>query len=104
VVKLRNALYTRCWGGCGKISVMIDPVDHPIETPTQLRTVEVARNLQRLTARLTAPDRDPMRLHHQLLGAQRDLVAALVDLNAIVGGPALLTATTQRDAVALGAG
>jgi len=28
-----------------------------------------------------------MRLHHQLLGASGTWVAALVDLNAIVGGP-----------------
>ena len=77
---------------------MIDSADHPIETPTQLGSVEIAHNLQRLTDRLAKPDRDPIRLQHQLLGAQRDLVAALVDLNAIVGGPALL-ATTPRDEV-----
>jgi hypothetical protein len=36
------------------------------------------------------PNRDPARLHHQLLHAQQDVVAALIDLNALIGGPAPL--------------
>ncbi|MDT7556638.1 MAG: hypothetical protein QOI68_1108 [Pseudonocardiales bacterium] len=62
----------------------------PIETQVQLRAVEVARNLQRITDQLTVPNRDPARLHHQLLHAQQDVVAALIDLNALIGGPAPL--------------
>ena len=70
---------------------MIDTGD-PIETPAQLRAVEIARNLQRITDQLTVPNRDPARLHRQLLDAQQDVVAALIDLNAIIGGPAPLPA------------
>jgi hypothetical protein len=62
----------------------------PIETPAQLRATEIARNLQRITDQLTTPHRDPARLHRQLLHAQRDVVATLIDLNAIIGGPAPL--------------
>jgi hypothetical protein len=62
----------------------------PIETPAQLRATEIARNLQRITDQLTTPHRDPLRLHRQLLHAQRDVVATLIDLNAIIGGPAPL--------------
>jgi len=51
----------------------------PIETPVQLRAVEIARNLQRITDQLTIPNRDPGRLHHQLLNAQQNVVAALID-------------------------
>jgi hypothetical protein len=80
-------------GWIGHNGYVIDTVG-VIETPAQLRAVEIAGNLQRITDQLTAPDRDPARLHTQLLGAQRDVVAALTDLNAIVGGPALLPSTT----------
>jgi hypothetical protein len=62
----------------------------PIETAAQLRATEIARNLQRITDQLTTPHRDPARLHRQLLHAQRDVVATLIDLNAIIGGPAPL--------------
>jgi hypothetical protein len=67
----------------------------PIETPVQLRAVEIARNLQRITDKLTTPDRDPVQLHRQLLHAQQDVVAALIDLNAIIGGPAPLPTQTR---------
>lgn len=76
---------------------MIDTAD-PIETPAQLRASEIARNLQRITDRLATPDRDPARLHHQLLHAQRDVVATLIDLNAILGGPAPLPAPDAQPA------
>jgi hypothetical protein len=74
----------------------------PIETPVQLRAVEIARNLQRITDKLTVPDRDPAQLHRQLLHAQQDVVAALMDLNAIIGGPAPLPAQ-PRDLYGAGA-
>ena len=73
---------------------MIDPVE-PIETTDQLRAFEIARNLQRITNKLAAPDRDPAQLHRLLLHAQRDVVDALIDLNAIVGCPALLLPRDQ---------
>jgi hypothetical protein len=64
---------------------VIDKAD-PLETSAQLRTVEIARNLQRIIDPLAAPHKDPRRLHRQLLDAQREMVAVLTDLNAIVGG------------------
>ena len=66
---------------------MIDKADS-LETSAQLRTVEIARNLQRIIDPLAAPHKDPRRLHRQLLDAQREVVAVLIDLNAIVGSPA----------------
>jgi hypothetical protein len=68
----------------------------PIETPVQLRAVEIARNLQRITDQLTIPNRDPARLHHQLLNAQQNVVAALIDLNAIIGAPAPLPTANRN--------
>ena len=94
---MRNPPYTWSWVGYGTINNMIDSVDSAIETPEQLGAVEIAGNLRRLVDRLAVPDRDPMRLRRQLLDAQRALVASLIDLNAIVGGPALLAPTGQRD-------
>ena len=66
-----------------------------IETPAQLRVVEIAGNLRRITDHLSAPDRDPHQLHKQLVAAQQDMVASLMDLNAIIGSPAPLPRTTR---------
>jgi hypothetical protein len=66
-----------------------------LETPRQLRAAEIARNLDRITDQLAEPDRDPTRLHHQLLDAQSQLIASLVDLNAMIGSPAPLPSPTR---------
>jgi hypothetical protein len=66
-----------------------------IETPAQLRVAEIAGNLRRITDHLSAPNRDPRQLHEQLLAAQQDVVASLMDLNAIIGSPAPLPHTTH---------
>jgi hypothetical protein len=48
-----------------------------------------------ITDHLSAPDRDPHQLHKQLVAAQQDVVASLMDLNAIIGSPAPLPRTTR---------
>jgi hypothetical protein len=65
-----------------------------IETPAQLRVAEIAGNLRRITDQLSAPNLDPRQLHEQLIAAQQDVVASLIDLNAIIGSPAPLPRTT----------
>ncbi|MGH8918014.1 MAG: hypothetical protein ACRD0H_06700 [Actinomycetes bacterium] len=52
--------------------------------------MEIACHLQRITDQLATPHSNPTRLHHQLRHAQQDVVTALSDLNALVGGPAPL--------------
>ena len=78
---------------CGRMEYVID-TGRSLETFAQLRAVEIARNLRRVTDQLAQPNPDPARLHHQLVHAQQHVVAALLDLNAIVGGPARLPSPT----------
>ena len=53
-------------------------------------TLEIAHNLRRITDQLRTPERDRTRLHDQLLQARREVLSALMDLNAVIGAPAPL--------------
>jgi hypothetical protein len=61
----------------------------PVLTSAQLHASTIAAQLHRITERLAAPDADPSRLRSQLLATQRDVLETLVELNAVLGGPAL---------------
>lgn len=76
-----------------------DMTDHGdvITTCAQLRALEIAGNLRRITAQLSTPDPDPRRLHEQLLLAQHHVLSTLIDLNAIIGTPASMPPAPARD-------
>jgi len=64
----------------------------PVLTSAQLHASNIAAQLHRITERLATPDADPNRLRSQLLAAQRDVLDTLVELNGVLGGPALFPA------------
>lgn len=68
----------------------------PTEPSSRHHSTAIARTLRRTIDQLEAPDPDPARRHHQLVHAQREVIAALIELNAIVGGPAPLPAPGPR--------
>jgi hypothetical protein len=57
----------------------------PVLTSAQLHASGIAAQLNRITERLATPDADPNRLRTQLL-------QALLELNAVLGGPAIFPA------------
>ncbi|HEV7791816.1 MAG TPA: hypothetical protein VGP05_22610 [Pseudonocardia sp.] len=64
----------------------------PVVTSAQLHASSIAAQLNRITERLATPDADPNRLRTQLLQTQRDVLETLLELNAVLGGPAIFPA------------